>query len=237
MKNKFKLLTLMCCAGTICGPWTAATADSGNNSNKTLTIQELNPDPIKEFTKWRNNWGQSQPVQGEPEAAVLATSSRDGYPLMRMIYIVAADQKGFVFVGKENSYKVKNIMENPHVELLFYWDDPERTVKIQGNVERLDERNSDGFFHMLPKQTQLALTLAPPPWESNNNPKSVLDKYSKLSKQYEDQPIPKPEDAAAFRIIPQTFEFINYDVQTDLNTRFVYTWKNNKWNIQQYILP
>src|SRR5829696_2625432 len=92
-----------------------------------LTEQDLDPDPFKQFQLW---FQQAQQAMGhEPNAMTVATASADGEPSARTILLKGLDH-GFIFYTNTESQKSKNLDENPRAQLLFYWPELERQVRV-----------------------------------------------------------------------------------------------------------
>jgi pyridoxamine 5'-phosphate oxidase len=90
-------------------------------------------DPFLQFEKW---WGEllSSGVE-EVNAMTLATASNDGIPSARIVLLKGVDEKGFIFFTNYDSYKGRQLLENPRACLVFFWKELERQVRITGLVE------------------------------------------------------------------------------------------------------
>src|SRR6185503_3993495 len=122
-------------------------------SQKTLSEEDIDKDPLKQFNKW---WQEALASSiDEVNAMTLATASADGIPSARVVLLKGVSQEGFVFFTNYDSYKGKQLMENPKACLVFFWKELERQVRITGLVEKVSEEESDDYFHARPIASQL----------------------------------------------------------------------------------
>ena len=80
----------------------------------------VDPDPLRQFTRWFEEAGETG--IGAPEAMAAATASADGRPSVRMVLLKGFDARGFVFFTGYESRKGRELTENLRAALLFYWD-------------------------------------------------------------------------------------------------------------------
>ncbi len=70
-------------------------------------------------------------------AMSLATATRDGQTSLRTVLLKAYGRDGFVFFTAPDSLKVRQLDENPHASLLFFWPASQRQVRIDGTARRV----------------------------------------------------------------------------------------------------
>jgi pyridoxamine 5'-phosphate oxidase len=81
-----------------------------------------------------------------PNAMALATSTKDGFPSVRMVLLQKWDeQQGFYFYTNYNGRKSKELEENPNVSLLFYWHQLERQIRVEGVAYKANTQESDAY--------------------------------------------------------------------------------------------
>src|SRR5882757_8013198 len=118
-----------------------------------LAEKDLARDPFRQFEKW------FQEAEGakvtEPNAATLATATRDGRPSARTILLKGLDGRGFVFYSNYESRKGRELDANPQVALLFPWLAMERQVVVEGTVTKVAREESEAYFHSRPRASQL----------------------------------------------------------------------------------
>src|SRR5215510_7313030 len=113
-----------------------------------LREADLHPDPILQFGRWYDEALSANLV--EPTAMTLATANRQGVPSARMVLLKGYDDRGFVFFTNYESGKARDLTENPHAALVFWWGPLERQVRIVGTVSRVSADESDAYFDSRP---------------------------------------------------------------------------------------
>jgi pyridoxamine 5'-phosphate oxidase len=171
-------------------------------SKKKLTEAKANADPYKQFAKWWKQALKSEIV--EPNAMTLATASADGMPSARIVLLKDFNENGFVFFTNYNSYKGKQLEENPKACLVFFWKEVERQVRLTGLVEKISAAENDEYFYSRPKESQLGAN-ASPQSEVIESREWLDEHYRKLSKETKD--IQRPEHWGGYRVNPVIFEF------------------------------
>ena len=169
-----------------------------------LSEKDLARDPFRQFEKW------FQEVEAakipEPNAAVLATASKDGRPSGRMVLLRAVDGRGFVFYTSYDSRKGRDLEANPRAAYVFPWIALERQVIIEGEVAKVAREESEAYFHSRPRANQLASWASPQ--SSIIAGREVLDEAMRtMERKYAGREAPVPPNWGGFRIVPETVEF------------------------------
>ena len=99
---------------------------------KSLDENDVSKNPIIQFTSWWNEALDSN--IDEINAMTLATASKEAMPSARIVLLKGYTESGFVFFTNYNSNKGKDIAENNHATLLFFWKELERQVNISGTI-------------------------------------------------------------------------------------------------------
>jgi pyridoxamine 5'-phosphate oxidase len=173
-------------------------------SGKLFDESMVDPDPFNQFEKWFEDAVKAE--ISDPHAMVIATVSEDRNPSARVVLLRGFESKGFVFYTNYRSHKGNDILRNPNVAAVFYWNGLDRQVRIEGVVEKVDAKNSDDYFHSRPRESQLAA------WASNQS-KVIAgrEELEKMFKEYENkfagQAVPRPDNWGGFRIMPVNYEF------------------------------
>ncbi|CAG7881429.1 unnamed protein product [Brassica rapa] len=170
-----------------------------------LLEDQVESDPVLQFRKWFDE----AVAAGlrETNAMALSTTSKDRKPSSRMVLLKGFDENGFVWFTNYESKKGSDLSENPFAALLFYWEDMNRQVRIEGPVERISEEESENYYHSRPRGSQIGAIVSK---QSSVVPgRHVLyDEYEELTKKYSDgSVIPKPKNWGGFRLKPNLFEF------------------------------
>lgn len=169
-----------------------------------LDENELDRDPVRQFDRWL----QLAVEVGIPDATAmaLATATHEGDPAVRIVLLKAYDERGFTFYTDCGSRKGNELAENPRAELLFYWTELERQVRIHGAVERVTAEQSGAYFQSRPRGSQLAA------WASRQS-RVIRDRAEletrlrELEERFEGEQIPLPPYWGGYRITPARIEF------------------------------
>ena len=113
----------------------------------------VDKNPVKQFAKWYEVVLKSG--LKEPTAMTLATASKGGVPSARTVLLKGYDEKGFLFFTNYGSRKGRELSENPFAELLFYWMDLRKQVRISGRVEKVSKEESEKYFKTRPLNSQI----------------------------------------------------------------------------------
>lgn len=169
-----------------------------------LTEADLDPDPIAQFRAW---FDEAQVARGaEPNAMSVATVDVEGRPSVRTVLLKGLDERGFVFFTNYGSAKGRALTENPRAELLFYWAELERQVRIAGRVEQTSRAETEAYFRSRPIGNQIGALVSPQSQVIPN--RDVLEqRYIQLERQYESGDVPLPDHWGGYRVVPETIEF------------------------------
>ncbi|MDQ2777550.1 MAG: pyridoxamine 5'-phosphate oxidase [Acidobacteriota bacterium] len=187
--------------------------------------------PIVQFERWLKN----AQVAGlkEPNAMTLATATRDGKPSARVVLLKEVSDLGFVFYTNYSSRKGQDLATNPFAALTFYWAELERQVRVEGRIEVLSRAESESYFRVRPRGSQLGA------WASNQS--EVAFSRDEIEGRLKDVEarfsgvIPAPEYWGGYRVFPEAIEFwqgrpnrlhdrILYRKQTDGNWSLERLW-------------
>ena len=195
-----------------------------------LRRADLAAEPLAQFQSWFAEAEQSGGVR-EPYALSLATANAAGQPSVRTVLLRGADERGLVFYSNYDSHKGHDLSANPQAELLFFWPDLERQVRVYGPVERVSEDESASYFHQRPRDSQLAAHASDPQSAPIANRAALEAKFAALESKYpEGQPVPKPEFWGGYRLAPQEWEFWQ-GRPNRMHDRFAYTRAGESWTL------
>lgn len=180
------------------------TAIRQDYQRQSLDESSIDPDPLVQFRMWLR-----QAVEAglrEPNAMTLATASPDGDPSARIVLLKGLDSDGFVFYTNYESRKGRDLTANPRGELVFYWNELERQVRIHGQTAKVAPAESDAYFQSRPLAAQIGACAST---QSARLPhRAVLEaRTAQLSEQYRDTPPSRPPYWGGYRLRPQFIEF------------------------------
>ncbi len=194
-----------------------------------LQREDLDPDPFGQFARWFE--AALECGMDEPTAMSLATSG-GGEVSARMVLLKYWDTNGFVFFTDYGSRKSRQIEENPHVALLFYWHSLHRQIRMEGMATRVSMKESIKYFATRPRGSQLGA------WCSAQSTvissRALLEaKLSELKKKFMNREVPLPSMWGGYRVVPSRMEF--WQQGTDrLHDRFLYVSQlDESWSIER----
>lgn len=163
-------------------------------------MDEAGRDPFALFDPWFKRAMAHDPHNAAVVA--LATCSAAGHPSLRMVLLKDYGAAGFVFHTNYESRKASEWLSNPAAAMTFWWPTQERQVRLEGRMEKLARGESDAYFAVRPRESQLSA------WASPQS--SVIQQpvsLEPLRARFGAAPVPRPDNWGGFRLIPEVFEF------------------------------
>jgi pyridoxamine 5'-phosphate oxidase len=170
-------------------------------SGDPLSETESDPDPFAQFTRW---FEQVRDREADPTAFALATSTRDGRPSVRTVLLKGADDRGFVFYTNYDSRKGRELAQNPHASLLFYWAELERQIRIEGAIGTVSAAESDEYYRTRPLGARIGAWASP---QSQAIGKvGLMARVAEMGLRHGLNPA-RPPHWGGYRLAPDSFEF------------------------------
>ncbi len=205
--------------------------DKTRNDHSDFLKGELNnylADPILMFQKWYQlAYEKNCP---SPNAMVISTVNQNGQPSSRIVYMKELIEEGLIFFTNYNSKKGEEIALNSKVGGLFFWENNEQQVRIEGVASKIDPIISDDYFNSRPRISQIGA------WASDQsqdikNRVSLEERVAFFEKKYPNI-VPRPPHWGGYIIKPNYFEFWQGRLGR-LHDRICYTQFENNWKIKR----
>jgi pyridoxamine 5'-phosphate oxidase len=161
------------------------------------------PEPLELFDAWLKEAVDAQCP--EPNAMTLATVGSDFRPSTRIVLIKAYDASGLCWFTSYASRKGVELAGNPYAALQFHWVELERTVRIEGRVEKMDAAQSDAYFNSRPLASRISAIASP---QSTVVPSRqwLDDRAASVAMAQGEQP-QRPTDWGGYRLMPDRWQF------------------------------
>ncbi len=191
-----------------------------------LTEENSQKDPFKQFELWFNEALKLN--LPEKNSMMLATINQEGHPTCRVVLLKSYSSSGFVFFTNYNSPKVNSLEKTNYASLLFFWPSLERQLRVEGQLTKTSEKESDEYFRTRPRGSQIAA------WASKQSSpiesrKALEESYKKYELQFKEiTPIPRPSFWGGVNLKPQFFEFWQGRVNR-LHDRITYSRNDKIW--------
>lgn len=181
-------------------------------------------DPLEWFDTWLKQAEESEP--NDPNAAALATATRDGAPSVRMVLAKRIGPHRFCFFTNAESRKGLELADNPRAALCFHWKTLRRQVRVEGGVSALGKRDVDRYFHSRPRASQIGATVS----DQSRVLASREDLEERVRIFGEQHPgeIPRPSFWQGFYLSAEHIEFW-IDGANRLHDRFLFTRRGHLW--------
>ncbi|GEA63356.1 pyridoxamine 5'-phosphate oxidase [Acinetobacter lwoffii] len=171
-----------------------------------LQEQQVNPNPHMQFLQWFNHALEAK--LHEPYAMSLATANAQGRPHVRTVLLRGATEAGYDFYTNYDSQKGLDLAENPYAELLLYWQDQERQIRISGRVKKISEEESTDYYHKRPRESQIAAHISTPQSGVVASREELQQRFWDLHTQVANQQqLDKPVFWGGYRLEPDYYEF------------------------------
>ena len=196
-----------------------------------LQEQQVNPNPHMQFLQWFNHALEAK--LHEPYAMSLATANAQGRPHVRTVLLRGATDAGYDFYTNYDSQKGLDLAENPYAELLFYWQDQERQIRISGRVKKISEEESTDYYHKRPRESQIAAHISTPQSGIVASREELQQRFWDLHTQVANQQqLDKPVFWGGYRLEPDYYEFWQ-GRPNRLHDRLSYRKSDDGWTLER----
>ena len=190
---------------------------------------------ISNYNNWLDAWNdfyekEKELVELDPNAALVSSVDAEGNPNARVILIKDVSNKGFVFYTNYQSQKGKELFHNNKGHLTWYSRAQGVSIRIQGEVQKIDASISDNYFASRDRNAQISASISKQ--SETVESREVLDaEFKKFADNYEGKEIPRPDHWGGVIIQPEKVEVWKSrdDYKTRLHDRIVFTFSNDQW--------
>ena len=190
---------------------------------------------ISNYNNWLDAWNdfyekEKELVELDPNAALVSSVDAEGNPNARVILIKDVSNKGFVFYTNYQSQKGKELFHNNKGHLTWYSRTQGVSIRIQGEVQKIDASISDNYFASRDRNAQISASISKQ--SETVVSREVLDaEFKKFADDYEGKEIPRPDHWGGVIIQPEKVEVWKSrdDYKTRLHDRIVFTLSNDQW--------
>ena len=190
---------------------------------------------ISNYNNWLDAWNdfyekEKELVELDPNAALVSSVDAEGNPNARVILIKDVSNKGFVFYTNYQSQKGKELFHNNKGHLTWYSRAQGVSIRIQGEVQKIDASISDNYFASRDRNAQISASISKQ--SETVESREVLEaEFKKFADNYEGKEIPRPDHWGGVIIQPEKVEVWKSrdDYKTRLHDRIVFTLSNDQW--------
>ena len=190
---------------------------------------------ISNYNNWLDAWNdfyekEKELVELDPNAALVSSVDAEGNPNARVILIKDVSNKGFVFYTNYQSQKGKELFHNNKGHLTWYSRAQGVSIRVQGEVQKIDASISDNYFASRDRNAQISASISKQSEAVES--REVLDaEFKKFADDYEGKEIPRPDHWGGVIIHPEKVEVWKSrdDYKTRLHDRIVFTLSNDQW--------
>lgn len=184
-------------------------------------------EPIALLSRWIDQAG--GPSRIDAIAMALATADASARPSARIVLLRGLDGRGLRFFTSYESRKGCDLAENPRAAAVLYWPQLERQVRIEGDVTKLTEEESDEYFNSRPRGHRLA-TWASEQSEPLEAYTLLEERFAHVEQRFEGTEVPRPHSWGGYLLVPSRMEFWE-GRPNRMHERTLYTRKGNGWEI------
>ena len=196
-----------------------------------LHEDQVQKNPHEQFLNWFNHALEIK--LHEPYAMSLATANAQGRPHVRTVLLRGANEVGYDFYTNYDSQKGLDLGENPYAEILFYWPELERQIRIAGKVEKISEAESTDYYHKRPRDSQIAAHISTPQSGAIESREVLQSRFDALHDAVESKStLDKPEFWGGYRLVPEHYEFWQ-GRPNRLHDRLSYERIEAQWTLQR----
>jgi len=162
-------------------------------------------------------------------AMVFSSVDASGQPHSRVVLLRGVNEDGLKFYTNYSSHKGQELEQNNKVALNFFWPTVERQVRVEGELHKLSDAESDAYFNSRPRESQIGAWVSPQ--SSTIESREVLnERFREFTDKFEGHPVPRPAHWGGYIIRPKYYEFWQ-GRPNRLHDRLTYSLVEGNWSI------
>jgi pyridoxamine 5'-phosphate oxidase len=194
-------------------------------AGKPLDENSVDKNPIEQFQIWFEEAVNAQLL--DPYAMSITTVNIDGQPSTRVVYMRGIKEGGFIFYTNYNSKKGEALKNNNFVSLNFFWGELDRQIRIEGEVIKVSDEDSDAYFAQRPRESKIGA------WASEQSEEikdraELEKKVAYFTEKFKDKDVPRPPHWGGYLVKPNNIEFWQ-GRPNRLHDRIVFTKSGSVW--------
>lgn len=197
--------------------------------NPPLLEANVAPDPLRQLQRWLDDAVAIGMI--EPAAMMLATTDADGRPSARIVLLKGLDTGGLAFYTHYDSRKARALAARPYAAATFWWDRLERSVRVEGRVEKQTRAQSEAYFRTRPQGSQIgAMTSRQSRVVAS---RAELDaRYAENERKFDGRTVPLPDDWGGYWLRPDSIEFWQGRANR-VHDRLAYRLVDDVWHLER----
>jgi pyridoxamine 5'-phosphate oxidase len=193
-----------------------------------LELADCDPNPFVQFRRW---FDEAEGEMLDRAAVSVATSTSDGKPSTRMVLLRHVDDTSVGWYTNYESRKGRELEENPFAAVLWYCEPLGRQVRIEGDVAKMSETESDAYFATRERGSQLGAHASAQSRVIASR-EELEQRVRELDVEFQGRDVPRPKFWGGYRLTPNRFEFWQHR-DSRLHDRVVYLSSTNGWTLER----
>ena len=190
-----------------------------------LEVEDLKATPHEMLEFWLSEVEELH----DYNAMVVSSVDASGQPHSRVVLLRGVNEDGLKFYTNYSSRKGQELEQNNKVALNFFWPTVERQVRVEGELHKLSDAESDAYFNSRPRESQIGAWVSPQ--SSTIDSREVLnERFREFTDKFEGHPVPRPAHWGGYIIRPKYFEFWQ-GRPNRLHDRLMYSLIEGNWSV------